>query len=72
LLPTPSARDAKGTSSRKWRERSKRPSTLPDAVALLLGAGLDATWYLTPPFVEEVMGFEAGWTDAGPAPSETP
>lgn len=54
---TPTARDWKGMSAKSWRERSKGDPTptLPDQ--------LGGTPH--PEFVEELIGFPAGWTDLG-------
>lgn len=52
---TPTARDWKGMSAKSWRERTvgDQTPTLPDQ--------LGGTPH--PEFVEELMGFPAGWTD---------
>ena len=55
LYRTPTARDWKGMSARKWRERTKGDKT--PTLADQLG-GLPH-----PEFVEYLMGFPAGWTD---------
>ena len=56
-LPTPVARDYKGRTSKKWNERYG-PKVLPD---VLTQAGDRMS--LNPSFVEEMMGYEVGWTD---------
>jgi hypothetical protein len=54
---TPTARDWKGMSAKSWRERKNgdKTPTLPDQIG--------GTPH--PEFVEELMGFPAGWTDLG-------
>lgn len=52
---SPNARDWKGMSAKSWRERTKGDPTptLPDQIG-----GVPH-----PEFVEQLMGFPAGWTD---------
>tara|TARA_R110002095_G_scaffold165188_3_gene143396 strand:+ start:2306 stop:2917 length:612 start_codon:yes stop_codon:yes gene_type:complete len=58
-VPTPCARDWKGMSSKKWRERTgkKKFATLPDKIG--------GTPH--PEYVEQLMGFPIGWSELKPA-----
>lgn len=66
LWPTPTARDAKGTSGSGFRKRKGRPSTLPDALHEALDLPLSVSVVPQPTFVESVMGWPIGWTDLEP------
>lgn len=60
---TPTARDWKGMSAKKWRERTDgdKTPTLPDQLG-----GVPH-----PDFVEELMGFPIGWTDCARSVTQT-
>lgn len=68
VLPTPTTRDWKGMSANEWkRMRGEEPEidfpSLPGVVAKQCGEGGDGMHSrLNPLFVEEMMGFQYGWT----------
>lgn len=63
LLPTPTARDCKGTSSASWRENNATPDTLPDKLAEMAGSPNSVAVVPQPRFVESVMLWPDMWTD---------
>ena len=57
MLPTPTARDWKGPQAKEYKGEE---GSLPGAIRFL--GGMDGP--LNPRFVEEMMGFPAGWTES--------
>jgi hypothetical protein len=53
---TPTSRDWKGMSAKSWRERTDGKDTEPTLADQIGGTP-------HPEFVEELMGFDIGWTD---------
>ena len=61
-LPTPTARDYKDAGPNVNYKKAAKKSRLPGVVVTSLNAIGEAT-YLNPSFVEEMMGYPAGYTD---------
>jgi hypothetical protein len=63
LLPTPTTRDYKDSGPNVNYQKAADKGRLPGAIVVQCSAQNGGATYLSPCFVEEMMGYEVGWTD---------
>ena len=63
MLPTPTTRDYKDSGPNVNYQKAAEKGRLPGAIVVQCSVHNGGATYLAPCFVEEMMGYEIGWTD---------